>query len=120
MLTLHADLTRQLQEKDETIRRLRGALALAMHQFGGYTVLKVDGVATIYLGSGAVYQHVQERIDTPATATERAGVEYRWTFKHVANVPTSPAALVAEAMGEGASIPDEGMSVEGDEMARAS
>jgi hypothetical protein len=117
LLTAQVDrMQHQLDEKDAEIRRLRGALAVALLPYRGHTVVELDGVPTIILGSGEIYQMV-----TTDSFTETETVLGKREFRKIGSVPTSPAARIADLLSvTAASIPTEGMSCDEEALERAS
>lgn len=100
-----AEIERQLIAALEANRQLRGSLSIAMIPYTGHKTHVVNGVLTVTLGSGEVYQRVQRVIDRPGESG------YAWHWQRLAPVPTSPAALIQDAL---ANLPEMSV-VEGDE-----
>jgi hypothetical protein len=98
-----------LHDLREENARLRAGLAASMLPYKGHTIKIIDGVATVFLHGGGVYERVQRVIDRPGEAG------YEWHWRKLEAIPTSPAEridAVAPALTE--------MAVVGDAMERAS
>lgn len=87
-------LERQLRAANLRNERLERSLTLAMTPYSGHTATTVDGVLTIVLNAGDVYQRATRVIDRPG----ESGYELAWVKQ--APVPGSPASVLEDALSD--------------------
>lgn len=92
LIAENAQLERELRAAQHRIERLERSLTLAMTRYAGHRSDVVDGVLTVVLNAGDVYQRVQRHV----TRAGEAGYEYAW--QKLPPVPGSPAAQIEAAL----------------------
>lgn len=110
IMSLTTNPAQRITELEAENATLRAELAATMLPYKGHTVVPINGVPTIFLGTGEVYEMVTED-HYGATETVLGKRE----FRKLPSVPGSPAArldAIAPALSE--------MAVVGDAVERAS
>lgn len=92
-----ADLRREVNvfeqritELEEENAKLRAELAASMLPYSGHSVQMIDGVPTIFMGSGEVW----EMVTTGESFTDKETNYGRREWRKVGSVPGSPAARI--------------------------